>query len=92
MTNSRLKGRGAVAAMTAAVLLCAATAQASNVDLSLEQRGAATDHAALPVSTPEADAPDAQFWPIAAAIAVALLTMDRDYAPTEGQYDDVVFD
>lgn len=93
MMKSRFKGRGAIAAITAGVLLCAATAQASEVELSLAERGAATEHAALPVSTPEAEAPDAKFWPLV-AVAVALATMACDYTSDlpELQYDDAAFD
>lgn len=94
MMKSRFKGRGAVAAITAGVLFCAATAQASDVELSLADRGAVTEHAALPVSAPEASAPDAQIWPVVLAIAVALATMGCDYTSDlpELQYDDAAFD
>ncbi len=94
MMKSRIKGRGAIAALTAGVLLCAATAQASNVELALEDRGAVTEHAALPVSAPEAGAPDAQVWPVLLAVVVALVTMDRDLTSElpPPQYDDAAFD
>jgi hypothetical protein len=94
MMKSRFKGRGAVAAITAGVLLCAVTAQASEVELSLAERGAVTEHAGLPVSAPEVSAPDAQLWPILVAVAVALATMDRDLTSDlpQPQYDDAAFD
>lgn len=92
----RFKGRSVAAAITAGVLLCGATAQASNVELSLEERGSITQHATMPVPTAAApnDDGDTDFWPVLVAVVVAAVTMGCDYAPSlpDAQYGEAAFD
>jgi hypothetical protein len=95
MKKSPFQGRSVLAAITAGVLLCGATAQASNVELALGDRGSLTEHATLAVQAADPDdPPEGDAFPVLLAIAVALVTMACDYAPdTAGtQYGDAAFD
>lgn len=82
-TNKPRSKWRAVAVLVLGTTLCASTALASHASTNIAETGAASTHAQQTSVRPSEGSP--AFWPIAVAIAVALLTMSRDYVPPQNE-------